>query len=114
MANDLLKAINLTAAPKIVCYYTTWASRRTGLAKFNPEDINANLCTHMVVAFATLKEGKLAAAHPDDEGSDNKKGLYDRVLDLKKKNPSLKVLLALGGWEFGTKPFNFPNPEFLI
>lgn len=32
-------------------------------------------------------------------------GLYQRVVGLKAKNPKLKVLLAIGGWSFGTAKF---------
>ena len=32
-------------------------------------------------------------------------GLYARTQDLKKKNPSLKFLLAIGGWRVGSEPF---------
>ena len=32
-------------------------------------------------------------------------GLYARTLKLKEKNPKLKVLLAVGGWKIGSKPF---------
>ena len=32
-------------------------------------------------------------------------GLYDRTLALKKRNPDLKVLLAVGGWAVGSAPF---------
>ena len=32
-------------------------------------------------------------------------GLCQRVVGLKAKNPKLKVLLAIGGWSFGTAKF---------
>lgn len=32
-------------------------------------------------------------------------GLYARTMKLKEKNPKLKVLLAVGGWKIGSKPF---------
>ena len=32
-------------------------------------------------------------------------GLYARTVKLKEKNPELKVLLAVGGWRIGSKPF---------
>ena len=32
-------------------------------------------------------------------------GFFQRVVGLKAKNPKLKVLLAIGGWSFGTAKF---------
>ena len=29
---------------------------------------------------------------------------YERTVNMKKKNPELKVTLAVGGWNFGTQP----------
>ena len=31
---------------------------------------------------------------------------YERFNNLKIENPSLKTLLAVGGWNFGSKPFS--------
>lgn len=78
---------------------TSWSQKRPGAGKFTPEDIDASLCTHVIYAFATLKNHKLSEA-------DEKDGeMYERVVALREKNPNLKVLLAIGGWAFGSTPF---------
>lgn len=56
-----------------------------------PEQINASLCTHINVAFAHITNGSL---HPVNSTI---LGLYTRVVALKSSNPSLKVLLSIGG-----------------
>ena len=90
---------------KIVCYYTNWSQYRVKIGKFLPEDIPADLCTHIIFAFGWLKKGKLSSFESNDETKDGKIGLYSRILGLKKANPSLKILLAIGGWSFGTQKF---------
>lgn len=64
---------------------TSWSQKRPGAGKFTPEDINANLCTHVIYAFATLRDHKLAEANDKDPE------MYDRVVALREKNPDLKV-----------------------
>ena len=90
---------------KLVCYYTNWSQYRPKIGKFLPEDIDPFLCTHVIFAFGWLKNGKLASFEENDETGGGKVGLYDRVVGLKGKNPKLKVLLAIGGWSFGTAKF---------
>lgn len=90
---------------KVVCYYTNWSQYRPKHAKFLPEDIQPDLCTHIIFAFGWLKKGKLSSFESNDETKDGKIGLYDRIGQLKKANPSLKILLAIGGWSFGTQKF---------
>ncbi|KAI5635431.1 glycosyl hydrolases family 18 domain-containing protein [Phthorimaea operculella] len=90
---------------KIVCYYTNWSQYRTKIGKFVPEDIQPDLCTHIIFAFGWLKKGKLSSFESNDETKDGKTGLYDRINALKKANPKLKTLLAIGGWSFGTQKF---------
>lgn len=106
-----LRKVSLTSTQsssnnkKIVCYFTNWAQYRQGDGKFVPEDIDPTLCTHIIFAFGWMKKHKLSAFDASDDTKNGKKGLYERVIDLKKKNPSLKVLLAVGGWSFGTQRF---------
>ncbi|XP_046385252.1 probable chitinase 10 [Ischnura elegans] len=90
---------------KIVCYYTNWSQYRTKVGKFMPEDIQADLCTHIIYAFGWLKKGKLSSFESNDETKDGKTGLYERIMLLKKANPKLKILMAIGGWSFGTQKF---------
>lgn len=41
---------------KIVCFYSNWAQYRNDPAKYFPEDIDPNLCTHVIFAFAKIDE----------------------------------------------------------
>lgn len=75
--------------PQVLCYLTSWSGKRPGSGKFLPEDIDASLCTHVIYAFATLKDHRLAEA--DDKDVE----MYERVVALRDKNPDLKVLLFI-------------------
>lgn len=88
-----------------MCYYTNWSQYRTKLGKYVPEDIPADLCTHLIYAFGWLKKGRLSSFESNDETKDGVPGYYAKVVGLKKTNPKLKVLLAIGGWSFGTQKF---------
>lgn len=90
---------------KLVCYYTNWSQYRPTIGKFLPEYIDPFMCTHLIFAFGWLKNGKLSTFEENDDTVGGKVGLYDRVVGLKSKNPNLKVLLAIGGWSFGTAKF---------
>lgn len=90
---------------QIVCYYTNWSQYRTKIGKFVPEDIPADLCTHIIYAFGWLKKGRLSSFESNDETKEGVPGFFEKVVGLKKNNPKLKVLLAIGGWSFGTQKF---------
>ncbi|CAD6241358.1 GSCOCG00002684001-RA-CDS [Cotesia congregata] len=85
--------------PLTFCYLTNWAHKRGGAGRFIPEDIDPSLCTHVVYSFATLKNHLLV------EGNEKDPEMYERLIALREKNPDLKVLLAIGGWAFGSTPF---------
>ncbi|XP_050410558.1 chitotriosidase-1 isoform X2 [Patella vulgata] len=96
--------ILVDASKKIFCYYSSFAQTRAGIGKFLPEDIDPFLCTHIIYAFVDISPNgrDLLKFNWNDDGPN---GLYDRTISLKSKNPQLKVLLAVGGWQIGSKPF---------
>jgi hypothetical protein len=51
-------------------------------------------------AFAKLSDGKLAMYEWNDET------MYAAVVALRSQNPSLKVLISVGGWNVGSAPFS--------
>lgn len=72
---------------KVVCYYSSWTATADGdrkvrfcsnlglktvannfLSKFAPEDINAEVCTHVNIAFASMKNNRLEF---NDNGKDS-------------------------------------------
>merc|ERR1711860_207194 len=52
--NVMPKITVVDSGKKVVCYFTNWAFYRPGVGKFEPEDINVELCTHIVYGFAVL------------------------------------------------------------
>jgi chitinase len=63
---------------KVFCYYSTYAQNRPDAGQFLPEDIDPNLCTHIVMAFADIIQGtQLKASGWNDlpNGKDNGKDI---------------------------------------
>ncbi|WAR21135.1 CHIT1-like protein, partial [Mya arenaria] len=88
--------------PVAVCYYSSWSSDRHGKARFLPEDIDPTLCTHLVYAFANIDTNfqlTMTNSYADEEMCASFNG-------LKARNPEVKTLLAVGGWEFGSWVFS--------
>lgn len=92
---------------KVVCYLGSWANYRNGDAKFLIEDIDPFLCTHLMYGFAKLSNNQIAAY---DSYLDLKTnwglGAYERFNNLKKKNPNLSTLIAIGGWNEGSTKYS--------
>ncbi|KAK3086618.1 hypothetical protein FSP39_021076 [Pinctada imbricata] len=88
-----------------MCYYTNWSQYRVGDGKFLPEDIDAFLCTHIMYAFAKLNGNSLTNYEWNDPDNGGTQGLYSRVMNMREANPSLKVILTLGG-------ANAPSADF--
>ncbi|XP_044249663.1 probable chitinase 10 isoform X2 [Drosophila takahashii] len=82
-------------AYKVICYFTNWAWYRPGQGKYVPEDIDANLCTHIIYGFAVLDSNSLTI-RTHDSWADIDNRFYERVVEYKQKG--LRVLVAIGGW----------------
>ncbi|KAK7113238.1 hypothetical protein V1264_012567 [Littorina saxatilis] len=108
----LLSAIFAVTSPQAagsslrrVCYYTNWSQYRPGAGRYVPENVDPSLCTHYIYAFATLQGNNIKAFEWNDESTAWSKGMYERFMALKQKNPAMKVLLAVGGWNMASGPF---------
>jgi chitinase len=62
-----------------ICYFTAWVSTKPP----------PYLCTTIIYSFADMKDGVMSGVDSNP------------LLDLKNANPSIKLLLAVGGWDFG-------------
>ncbi|XP_031640870.1 probable chitinase 2 isoform X2 [Contarinia nasturtii] len=85
----------------VVCYVSTWAVYRPNNGKFAIENIDPNLCTHLVYAFAGLDKDifTIKSMDPWQDLKDNYGlGGYERITNLRQSHPHLKVSLAIGGW----------------
>ncbi|KAJ8682783.1 hypothetical protein QAD02_018575 [Eretmocerus hayati] len=95
VSEDSKKPSNIEDEYKVVCYFTNWAWYRQGEGKFLPEDIDANLCSHIIYGFAVL-DGDSLTIKPHDSWADLDNKFYERVAAYKAKG--IKVLIAIGGW----------------
>ncbi|XP_021340968.1 uncharacterized protein LOC110441967, partial [Mizuhopecten yessoensis] len=83
-----------------VCTFTVWSVDRPSLGKFSPWDIDPTLCTHITVAYATVRHDRLAPIFVQDLK------LYRQISRIKNNYPHIKTLLSVGGWEEGSAAFS--------
>lgn len=77
---------------KIVGYYAAWAA----YSKYLPTNIDASKLTHINYAFANIsKDLKITLGYPDIDENNIK-----LLNSLKTKNPNLKTLISVGGWNW--------------
>ncbi|XP_073324170.1 acidic mammalian chitinase-like [Pagrus major] len=101
LAGLCLVMCQLATASQMVCYFTNWAQYRPGTGKFTPQNVDPFLCTHLIYAFSIINnKNELVTYEWNDET------LYMTFNGLKSKNPGLKTLLAVGGWNFGSAQFS--------
>ena len=104
-----------TGTPKkMVCYYGTWAVYRPGNGKFDVEDIDPFLCTHIIYGFTGLgTDNKIKCLDPwNDLYDGGGKGALYRFTGLKRKNTALKALVAIGGWNEGSEGYSKVSLKF--
>lgn len=82
---------------KAICYYTITPDPDTLLP---PHLINGSLCTHVLIGFATIIDGRMMARNASDAQ------VYSDVMMLKKINPCLMIMISLGGGESDLESFH--------
>ncbi|CAH2058203.1 unnamed protein product, partial [Iphiclides podalirius] len=97
------------SSQKVVhCYYGSWATYRPSLGKFDVEDIDTSLCTHLVYAFAGINsQGTIISLDPyldlpENWGRNN----FAKFNALKVGKPNLKTILGVGGWNEGSAKYS--------
>ncbi|MBN3303339.1 CHIA chitinase, partial [Amia calva] len=90
----------LGSATKLVCYFTNWSQYRPGTGKYLPDNVDPQLCTHLIYAFSILNYANEIVTYEWNDET-----LYQSFNGLKNRNPQLKTLLAVGGWNFGSSQF---------
>ncbi|XP_055527954.1 probable chitinase 2 [Wyeomyia smithii] len=93
------------ATDKVVCYFGSWATYRVSNGKFDVENINPSLCTHIIYCFVGLDYTSYTVKHLDSYADISLKG-FTRFMALKKTNPNVKLLLAIGGWNDGSVAYS--------
>ncbi|WP_242903127.1 glycosyl hydrolase family 18 protein [Actinomadura terrae] len=104
-------------AYRSVGYFGNWAQYRQGGGKFTPDQIDPSLFTHVNFAFGMIGFVSWSVdPSPTRTGEQRYTGdytiqpvewndqqvLYPAMQELKQQNPSLKTLLAIGGWSFNS------------
>ncbi|XP_041656287.1 acidic mammalian chitinase-like [Cheilinus undulatus] len=97
----LLTCLQLASSTKLVCYFTNWSQYRPGVGRYMPSNVDPNLCTHLIYAFSIISPSNELSTY---EWNDDM--LYKSFNELKQRNPGLKTLLAVGGWNFGSSQFS--------
>ncbi|KAI4467570.1 chitinase [Holotrichia oblita] len=91
----------------VVCYLGSWSAYRPGRGKFEIEDLDPSLFTHVIYSFAGLNSvtDTIRSLDSWQDLSDGNNG-YNRLVRLKQKYPHLKVSIAIGGWNEGSESYS--------
>ena len=75
--DDVVTEVETDKEYKVVCYFTNWAWYRPDSGKFQPRDIEASLCTHIIYGFAVLEPSSLTIT-PHDSWADYDNGKLNK------------------------------------
>ncbi|GAB1599458.1 chitinase-3-like protein 1 [Argonauta hians] len=88
------------------CYYTNWSPvKHEAKARLFPEDLPANLCTHLFYAFVKIKDDlSIYTAEEKDL-----LGNYQKFNDLRKLYPDTSTMLSVGGENAESRHFEMAS-----
>lgn len=75
---------------EVVGYYASWAAA----GGYTPDQIPAERLTQINYAFAEIEDGRAVLTDPDRDG-----GILRQLTALRRRNPALRIVLAVGGWD---------------
>ncbi|MDF2909081.1 MAG: glycoside hydrolase family 18 [Herbinix sp.] len=82
-------------AQKVIGYYAAWAA----YSGFTPDKIDVSKLTHINYAFANIgSDYKITLGYPDVDPAN-----LTKLVTLKRSNPNLKLLIAVGGWSWSAR-----------
>jgi len=87
------------SSKRMVCYFANWSSSRPSPANMVPEDLDPCLCTHVLYSFVPMSNNALSPSSTDLD-------YFKRMAAWKSKNPNIKIVLSVGGWNEGSGNFN--------
>nr|CBM69270.1 venom protein Ci-45 [Chelonus inanitus] len=104
-AISLVLTITAASSKKIVCYFGAWSVYRPGNGKFDINEIDPTLCTHLIYSFVGVDGKDVKVLDTWSDLPENLNG-FGKFVSLRKKNPSIKIMVAVGGWNAGSVPFS--------
>lgn len=87
-----------------MCYHGIWSSYRSGNGRFTVDNIDPNLCTHLIYSFVGINED--GSIKHLESNLDINQGNIKKFNSLKLKNKNLKTLVAIGGWNEGSVKYS--------
>nr|AAA61639.1 venom chitinase [Chelonus sp.] len=105
VAISLVSTIAVASPNKVVCYFGAWSVYRQGNGKFDINGIDPTLCTHLIYSFVGVNGKDVKVLDPWSDLPGNLDG-FGKFTSLRKKNPSVKIMVAVGGWNAGSVPFS--------
>ncbi|KYQ51640.1 Acidic mammalian chitinase, partial [Trachymyrmex zeteki] len=93
---------------KVVCYYGSWSVYRNSNGKCDISSIDPSLCTHLVYSFVGMNaDGNIRILDSWNDVADNwGQDGFGKFNNLRKKSPSTKTMIAIGGWSEGSTSFS--------
>ncbi|KAL2813347.1 hypothetical protein BDW59DRAFT_167530 [Aspergillus cavernicola] len=87
---------------RIIGYYESWRAEGARCGTMRPEEIPVEYLDQVNVAFVYIDPVRYKIIDMDQPTT---KDLYDRIADIKTRNPRAKLWVSVGGWTF-----NDPGP----